>query len=245
MRRGIALVGVLVLVLAAPGIGYANGIPTMGDLFNGGSIIAGDKLFDNWSLGYYDSSDGRTFDAANITVAGYSDGSLNPGPGLDFTVLNDELTVTGDGIYAYIDLMFSFRVTVLDPTLKITDSSLSITNALVTNAGDNGMWITETIGTSPGTTDDLESMYVEFSWQDPSFGGTGIISNLNDSAVFAPQSEIWVTKNILVWATDANETASLTGFAQRFSQSPVGVPEPGMLALLALGGIALLRFRRS
>ena len=244
MKRGIALVGVLVLMLAAAGVSHAGAISTLDDLFNGGSIIAGDKLFDNWSLGFYDTSDGRTLDATNITVAGLNDGGLNPGPGLNFRVSNGELDVTGDGIYAYIDLRFSFRVSVLDPTLKITDSSLRIMEAMLTTIGDNGMWITETTGTSLGTPDDLESMHVEVSYLDPSFGGPGLITNMNDSAVFAPQSEIWVTKNILVWASDISEDASLKGFDQRFSQSPVGVPEPGMLALLALGGIALLRFKR-
>jgi len=30
-----------------------------------------------------------------------------------------------------------------------------------------------------------------------------------------------VTKNILVWATDMTDTASLTGFTQRFSQTTI------------------------
>jgi len=61
-----------------------------------------------------------------------------------------------------------------------------------------------------------------------------------DSASFAPQDDIYVTKNILVWATDPNETASLTGFSQRFSQ----IPEPGTLLLFVPAMAALVAVRR-
>jgi hypothetical protein len=74
---------------------------------------------------------------------------------------------------------------------------------------------------------------VEFSWLDVSLGGSGLIDNRSDSATFAPQSEIWVTKNIQVWATETNETANLVAFSQRFSQTTV--PEPSTLLLFALG----------
>ena len=241
MRRGIALVGVLVLVLTAAGVSHAVPLST---LLNGDSIIAGDKLFDSWSVVYYDNSDPtRGFNADNIDVAGFSDGSLNPGPGLDFTVSNEELKVFGDGIYAYIDLMFTFRVSVLDPTLVITDNTLKMGTASINHpdhpGSDTGIFIKETIETAPGMAD-LGSKEIEFSYMDPG----GLTANLTDSAVFAPQNEIWVTKNILVWAAGSNDYAYLMSFTQRFSQSPVGVPEPGMLALLALGGLALLRFKR-
>jgi hypothetical protein len=32
--------------------------------------------------------------------------------------------VTGDGLYAYLDYSFGFKVTVLDPNLSIKDNSL-------------------------------------------------------------------------------------------------------------------------
>jgi hypothetical protein len=160
-------------------------------------------------------------------------------------VQNGELTVTGDNVYAFVDLQLSFRVSVLAGVNKaIKDNSLRLTDGSVQNAGDNGMYINEVIGTS-ALSDDLGEKEVEFSWLDPEdFGGPGLISELADSASFSPQSEVWVTKNILVWATGTDETANLLGFEQRFSQQPV--PEPGSLALaaLALAGLRLAVRRR-
>jgi hypothetical protein len=138
--------------------------------------------------------------------------------------------------------MFSYRVSVLDPTLKITDSSVSNFGGFLINVNgfqDLGLFIKEDIGTAPGS-DNLGTMSAEFSY----LAGSGLTS-YDGHVVFAPQSEIWVTKNILVWASDLTDNAYLTSFDQRFSQTPVGLPEPGMLALLALGGIALLKFKRS
>jgi len=240
MRRAIAIVGVLAFVLAAAGVSYA--VP-LSDLLNGGSITAGDKLFDNWTYTYDTSDPSRSFNAANIEVTALTGGGLNPGPGLSFFASNNELLVAGDGVYAFVDLMFGFRVSVLDPGYKIKDNSLTLTTADVAPSGDNGSYIMETIGTAPMASN-LGTNNVEYSWLDPSFNGPGLIANISSYANFAPQSEVWVTNNILVWASDTTEMAGVGLFEQRFSQVPAGLPEPGMLALLALGGVALLRFKR-
>ena len=245
MRKVIAIVGALVLVLAAAGASHAV---LLSDLLNGGSITAGDKLFDNWSLVNYMASDSaRTFNAANIDVTALTGGGLDPGPGLSFTVSNKELSVTGDGIYAFVDLMFGFKVSVLDPNYKIKDNTLAyepggaMLSWLVDGSYDLGNYIREEIGTAPGQ-NDLGTKNIEFSILGLPDSQT---SKFTDSASFAPQSEIWVTKNILVWSVDTTDTSAIYGFGQHFSQIPVGLPEPGMLSLLALGGLALLRFKRS
>ncbi|GLI39971.1 PEP-CTERM sorting domain-containing protein [Geobacter hydrogenophilus] len=242
MKHLIRAVSVLLLVLLT-GVG-AQATP-LSDLFNGGSITAGDKLFDNWQLRYYDTSDPtRNFNAANIDVTPLTDGGTNPGPGLQFTVSNSELSVTGDGIYAYVDLMFGFRATVLDPTMRIVGNSLELTDGSVTMTGDNGFYIHEDIGTTAGGSN-LGTKSVEFSWLDSS-----LIESLSDSATFAQQSGVWVTKNIVVWATSTAETADLAGFEQRFAQEAGGnpnevVPEPATFALMALGLVGVVVARRT
>lgn len=235
------------LALVAAGSAQAA---LLSELFNGGSITAGDKLFDNWTQVFYDTSDPtRSFNAANIEVTALADGGLSPGPGLQFAVRNGELNVAGDGVYAYIDLKFGFRATVLDPALKITGNSLAYapggawTSVQLDGDYDVGSFIREAVGTAAGL-GDLGASSIEFSAlevsDDPTAAGT---SRISDSASFAPQSSVWVTKNILVWAVDETDGAGLFGFEQRFSQS--AVPEPASLALtaLALGGLFVSRRR--
>lgn len=213
---------------------------SLAELFNDGSITVGDKLFDNWSLVDYYTSDGRDFNPGNIEVEGLSDGDY----GLRFNVTNDELYVQGDGIYAYVDLMFGFRVSVLDPNWKITDASMDLNYGVLgwTPDGDTdiGMFIKETVGSTSGL-DDLGDFSVEFSrLDDDQFNDTF------STTVFAAQSEIWVTKNILVWAADDTDWAKIDGFDQRFSQTQTVIPEPStiVLTLLGLAGLVVARKRR-
>jgi len=227
----------LALLLALAASGSAQAIP-LTDLFAGQSITAGDKLFNQWTLLFQDKSDGTTVKTDNIDVTALNDGGMNPGPGLSFNILNGEFNVSGDGILAYLDFMFGFHVSVLDPTLKIKDNSLTMGNAFISYTpdqnNDNGSYIKEKIGTAAGQ-NDLGAKNVEFSLLNDA-----LTSKLTDSAAFAPQNEIWVTKNILVWATDVGDSAGFNSFTQRFSQ----VPEPGTLLLFVPAMAALVGIRR-
>jgi len=231
MNKFLTTLGAVALVLAAAGVAQAISLT---DLINGGSIQVNDKLFDDWQVLFEDTSDFHAVNTDNIEVSGLVDGGLDPGPGLQFDILNNEFFVPGDGIYAYIDFQFGFHVSVLDPAYKIKDNSLSIGSAGLYNITDDlGIFILEDIFDAAGNL--LGTEDVEFS-QLVDVGG---VTDISDSATFDPQSEVWVTKNILVWATDVNETAGLEGFSQRFSQV-AAVPEPSTWLLMGLGLVGLM-----
>ncbi|HOO21779.1 MAG TPA: PEP-CTERM sorting domain-containing protein [Kiritimatiellia bacterium] len=208
----------------------------------GASITAGDKLFDSWEVTFTDASaEGATWDFGDIDITALDDGGDDPGPGLMID-MGGQMTVTGDGIYAYRDIAISFHVSTIGDK-KIKDNLLNFGNPasflsfLADDLNDLGMAVVEKVYDAAGNM--LADKYIEFSLLD------GVETrDFPDSAAFAPQDEIWVTKNFLVWAVDDSDTASLGGVEQRFSQQ--SVPEPGSLALvaLALAGLGAAARRR-
>jgi hypothetical protein len=228
MKKLLVLLGFMLVSLNTQAI-------LLTDLLNGGSITVGDKLFDEWEVLFQDSSEiGRVVDTDNIDVTGLNDGGLDPGPGLHFDIFNNEFMVEGDDIYAYLDFMFGFRVTVLDPNLAIKDTSLNLTGgSLINSSSVASMFIEEKVYSDDTLANQLgDVMDVEFS----NVFGTSTVK-LSDGTDFGPTDSIYVTKNILLEAWDIGEFARLESFEQRFSQTTV--PEPASFMLLGLGLIAL------
>ena len=229
------LLFILALTLASLN---THAIP-LSDLLSGQTIIAGDKLFDQWSILSTGSSDQRTVNTGNIEVSALIGGGLDPGPGLHFELLNDEFLLEGDGAGAFLEFVFGFRVTVLDPGFLIKDNSLYLTAATLINPSElTRVYIEEFIFGDSARSDLLGVKDVEFSRVYDAQGNlVDQTTKTFDSAEFDPRSSIYVTKNILIEASALGEFARLESFEQRFSQT--AIPVPGSSLLLGLGLFAL------
>ena len=238
MKKHVRSIGAIALAMAMAG--SAQAVP-LSDLFGGGSITAGDKLFDQWQLSLQDTSifvDDPDF--ALIDVTSLHDGGDDPGPGINID-FGGQMTVEGDDIFAFSDLTIDFRVSTVGDKL-IKDNSLTFGSPASILAwfpdafNDLGMTVEEWVYDAAGN--ELAHKYIEFSILDDVQ-----TSLFPDTADFAPQEEIFVTKSFFVWSTDVGDTATLGGVEQRFSQ----IPEPATLALLSLGlvGFGIGRRRRA
>lgn len=211
------------------------------DLLDGDTIIAGDKLFSDFRIEFLSLGGPVTApDYSQIMVEALTDGGLEPGPGLRFD-FNDQMRVAGvtdvsSGLelLEFIDLTWSFDVTVLDPRLRIKDNLLVLAAALTDPVLDAGVFVREDVYGPNG--DPVALKTAELSFLEPG----PLVSDLIDSANFGPFSTISVTKNLFVGASLTGEVANAISVTQRFSQT-VPVPASGLLLMLGLAGLAVTR----
>lgn len=221
------LINIMLLAFIVSGAAHAA---LLSNLISGGSVSSGRHLFDRWSIQFQDASTGLIPNYANIDVNAH--GSMPTVLDFDF---NGEMDAIGDGIFAYNDLTIGFWVTPLIPGELIDDVSLFLDDAGLSFTDDGtqdlGVFIQEDIYDSAGGTL-LASMDVEFS----DLGGLGIFDP-EDSSIFAGQDEIYIEKNILAWAVNSGDVASLNAFHQT-------VPEPSAWMLIGFGVLSSMLAHR-
>lgn len=204
---------------------------SLGDLlYGGGEFLVDDKCLSNWQLTTNESNEGSdTIELDRLFVTGIDSSGdsdpLDPGPGITISdLIYDVLTVED---YEYQDLVFSFMVSVLDPTsYAIKDMSLELTGSEVDSDDDEGE-----------ITIDANSLRV-YEYVDDE--GEDYFYDFFDDIDFTPVSMLQVNVSISLYADD-DASADLRSFDIRFSQESltpdpdIPVPLPGTIALFGLG----------
>jgi len=206
---------------------------------NGNSVQVGDKLFSNFT--YTPTPSGSTPSAAGVTVTG-----LGTGVGTDYLGIRFAggfFDAPGGG---GTDYLIGYRVTVLDPSMAISDAHLAsnlIVNGILPNPAAFGT-INETFTAVTPPTPSLAGVFNE------NFTFNNSPNLLSDSLVFSGlYKSIDVQKDIFLNAGETgNVTVGLSFVDQRFSQTPV-VPLPaaawaGFSMLGGLGFFGAVRRRR-
>ena len=183
---------------------------------SGEAVQIGDKLFDNFQFSYTDTDSDPSDDlsASDVTINALQD-SFGYGLSLEMP-LSTHHDVTKD-------VVIKFSVLVLDPSQQISGVELGM----------------QASTTGDGLADVSESVYTGGF-------GAGSIANLDVSSpgslstsvqFTSPQSEIWVEKDILVYAgCGCENSAAIQTVEQNFSQ----VPEPSTWMLVGLGLLGVL-----
>lgn len=193
------------------------------ELFGGGTITIGDKIFENWKiLNVFDG------DPADIRVDSIDD---KHNPGITFIGTQGVFQFAFAGVTGFRSFEFGFDVEVLEGPLRIKDNELIVEFGPVTHNG--GAQVFEGVLDANG--DLLVEKIVDC------LGETACANRtFSTTRNFSPQALIHVEKTILLQAPDGGSGVQILSITQRFSQTP----EPASLLIVGAGLGALLLFRR-
>ncbi len=208
---------------------------TLAQIINAGGIIIGDKLFDSFDVTTTKSLDAIASGPAEIAITPIQVLKPNAPFGGDYGFKVNGAWSAPAGEFA--DSTIEFRATILPEFasrgVAFKDNALWLTAFGVEdtiNAG--GVSISENLYGAHPSSGDLPFAN-EFVYYRNNTDNT-----LRDAATFAPVTQLWVVKDLLVYEREgAGGAAHISEFYQTFSQQ---VPEPGTLALLGLAGLGLV-----
>ena len=190
-------------------------------LFQGATITADDKLFNNFTLINSTPVNGGFADPAQIDVTALVDDLLNPG--IKFTAQFGALgTPSGHTGPSSIQFTFSFDVSTTNQLPLIKDNSLRISQWSFDSGPTASIQVSEQVFDAANVL--LGTKLATVSPQ---------TQNLVDSLEFSPRPFVHVIKQINIVGPGNNDMARLLMFEQRFSQ----VPEPHSLTLLAVASL--------
>jgi hypothetical protein len=196
------------------------------ELIAGGSIEIDNAQFSGFTL---DNFGGRVLDTSAIRVDPLA-AFLNPG--LTFVDTASVLSVA-DGEFTLNNL--GFNVTMLTGDLKLAGNSIAIAvGGIAPGSSANNVAVTEIV-LDQAMADTLSNIFVICDGASP-----GICPNGTSAAgAFSPIGGVFVMGQVDVFS-DVGGAAALTSFSLQFAQ----VPEPGTLACLGVGLVALSSRRR-
>ncbi len=213
------------------------------ELFVGGTITIGDKLFGTWTAFettflFENSSDPKLSRAANIRVTPDDTDPLNPG--LRFsTNASDTLSVTGQSARATFE--FGYTVETIDGSPRIKDNTLSLGQPLFSG---NGGVVALIERACSGGFEFFNECGTEVAFKSVVADNDEDVFVLLENDTFSPRSKLFVSTFYSLFNTNEGESTALLTWQQYYSQT--SVPEPGSFALFgaALAGMWGARTRR-
>jgi hypothetical protein len=212
VRRTSVRFGLIVGIFACCALPFGT---AQAAITNGESLVVGNLLFSNFSV-----SGSLPLSDLDVTAAPFGQ------EGIQFSIPLLALGGSSSNVVSQ-DELINYTVTTLNGQALITDAELNQVGGII----GNGLgWISELVSGSGGSLGQLQT-YDEVT-----------TSNSLSSVTFTPQSELFLSKDILV-AASCDGSATITGTDQLFSE----VPEPSAMALCfaGLAGVWFLRRRQS